>query len=288
MSRRKGPELTDLQAAIVDYVTDPRGGGFGRPLAEVARELSSGGQVISAEEIEGWCVVAQGRVREKDPLGGEEDPERREAALEERFREAAEVVPGAADLLGMDRFRAAAAEAVAGSGGAPEVSEVVGKMLDFLVPEIASTEFVCVWGSVSVPVGGYWKVWTGEPVPGRRESVVMRSTLAVYDKGGALVGLYRWTRPRGRLQVRKRYQMLCVRKMRPVVSADLRAVAQRMVQVALEFRPGQHDAVSQKQLAELCGRTKQAISHQMKRIGERVIEATGGRAGFRRRRNLGG
>lgn len=287
--RRKAPALSDLQASIVEYVSDPRAGGYGRPLEEVARELSSAGQVFTADEIRAWAAAAQRPAREDDPLGGEVDDEKREAALEERFREAAEVVPGASEILGLERFRAAAVMTAdfAGQGPPPEMAEVVGKMLDFLVPEIAAARWVMVSRRVSVPAGGGFDVWeVGERMRG--ESRVLRSTTVLYDGKGKLVRLLRWTRPLSGLKERKRCLELPVRQARLAVKADLRAVAQRLVQVALEFRPGRHDRLSQKELAELCDRTKQAISHQRGVIAKNVIEATGGRAGFRGRRNLRG
>lgn len=281
--------LSDLQASIVEYVSDPRSGGYGRPLEEVARELSSAGQVFTADEIRGWAAAAQRPAREDDPLGGELDEEKREAALEERFREAAEVVPGASEILGLERFRTAAVVTadISGQGPPPEMADVVGKMLDFLVPEIAAAKWVMVVRRISVPAGGNFALWeVGERVRG--ESRVLRSTTALYDGQGKLVRLLRWTRPIAGLKERKRGLELPIRQARLAVKADLRAVAQRLVQVALEFRPGRHDRLSQKELAELCDRTKQAISHQRGVIAKNVIEATGGRAGFRGRRNLPG
>ena len=119
------------------------------------------------------------------------------------------------------------------------------------------------------------------------ESRVLRSTLVLYDEGGALVRLLRWTRPQpGGLRRKKNGTYLRVQRAQLSMKADLRAIAQRLVQVALEFRPGRHDRLSQKELAVLCDRTKQAISHQRGVIAKNVLAATGGRAGFRGRRNL--
>jgi len=142
--RRKAAVLTDLQASIVDYVSDSRAGGFGRPLEAVAAELSSPGAPISAADIKGWCALAARPARLDDPLGNEMDEDKRAAMLEERWAVAAESVPGAAELIGMDRFRAAAVVSadLSGAGPPPELAEVVGRMLDFLVPEIAAARWM--------------------------------------------------------------------------------------------------------------------------------------------------
>jgi len=287
---RKAPSVNDLQGWIVDYVTDPRSAGFGRPLEDVAAELSSPGQRFTAEEIRVWMGLAPRPGRDEDPLAGELDEEKREIAMEERWREAAEVVPGAAEIIGVDRFRGETVDAVAEfsvGGPAPELAEVVGRMLDFLVPEISAERWVVVDRRICVPVGSRFEVWVcGDRVRG--EPNVLRSTLVMWDAEGALQRLFRWTRPKGRLVERKGALELPVRQARLACKADLRAVAQRLVQVALEFRPGRHERLSQKELAELCDRTKQAISHQRGVIAKNVLAATGGRAGCRGRRNLRG
>ena len=111
--KRKAPALSDLQASIVDYVMDPRSAGYGRPLEDVAAELSGPGQRFTVEEIRVWMGLAPRPGRDEDPLAGELDEEKREIAMEERWREAAEVVPGAAEIIGVDRFRGETMEEVA-------------------------------------------------------------------------------------------------------------------------------------------------------------------------------
>lgn len=292
--KKRGSDLSDMQSALAEYAAQQVR--RGRALAEVVVELQRGGCAeVSMDALGGWMKLLGKEVEADDPLAGELDEDRRAARLEELYVEAAESVPGAAELLGVDRLRAAVVcsadlggAAIGGVAGLAEnesMAEVVRKCLDFLVPEIATERYRIVNRLLTVPHGHRWELWVaGDRVRG--ESLVMRSTIVFYDDAGAMVRMENFTRPRGRVREQNRTRQLPVRQAQLCVQADLRAVAQRLMQVALEFRPGRHERISQKELADLCDRTKQAISHQRGLFAKRVLVATGGRAGFRGRRNL--
>jgi len=184
--------------------------------------------------------------------------------------------------LGLDRLRTAVVCTADLAGPPEELVEVLAKALDFLVPELLEETVVLKATAVCIPRGGRWEVWDG----GVKR--VVASTLAIYDAAGLLVALKLMTRPRGKAVVRKGSLMLPVKVGKLALRADLRAISQRLLQFAAEFRPGRHKRVSQMELAEACERTKQAISHQRLLLTRKVAAATGGRGGFRGVRNLRG
>lgn len=279
--RKSGRDLSDLEAALAEYAQQ-QVEDHGRSLPEVVTELVRGGCAdLSVEKLEGWMRVAGRVVVEEDPLEGERDEARRAEKLEARLEAAAESIPGAADLLGLERLRAVVDEAAAVSGrGEEEMMEVLVQALDFLVPELMEEAVVLQETSVCIPQGGRWEVWDG----GVRR--VMASTLAIFDGDGALVSLRLRTRPKARPKVIHGALMLPVRSARLAMRADLRAVSQRLLQLAAEFRADRHGRVSQVEMAAACGRTKQAISNQRKLVLRKIRVASGGRAGFRGVRNL--
>lgn len=284
MSRRPpGKNLSDLEAALAEYAQQ-QVEEHSRSLADVVAELVRGGCVgLSVEKLQGWMEVA-GRavVAEEDPFEGELDEVRRAEKMEVRLSEAAESVPGAADLLGLDRLRAAVAAASSDVGRDGEMGDVLVRALDFLVPELMEERVIIQATTVAIPKNGRWEVWDG----GLRR--VMASTLAIFDVEGQLVGLRLRTRPRGRVLTFKGGQILPVKTARLALKANLRGVAQRILQIAAEFRPERHGRISQLEMAEACDRTKQAISHQRRGVLQRVRVASSGRAGFRGIRNVRG
>jgi len=284
LKRKQGNNLSDLEAALAEYAVQQTRE-HGRDVPSVLAELQRGGCAdLSAERLIGWMeIIMRGPVVEEDPLGGEMDEGRRAEKMEARIMQAAESIPGAGDLLGLDRLRAAVEVTADLSGkSTSEMSDVLVKALDFLVPELMAEAVVLQTSSVCIPQGGRWEVWDG----GVRR--VMASTLAIYNAAGLLVSLRLRTRPRGKCKLRRGSHMLPVRSAKLVLRADLRAIAQRLLQVSAEFRPGRHGQVSQLELASACNRTKQAISHQRIGITNRVKAATAGRGGFRGVRNLNG
>jgi hypothetical protein len=280
MRKRTGKNLSDLEAALAEYAQQ-QVDDHGRALPDVVAELVRGGcKDLTLERLKGWMAVAGRVVVEEDPLENERDEARRAEKLEARLAEAAESIPGAADLLGLDRLRAAVVVSADLDGKESDMAAVLVRALDFLVPELMAEALVLQETAVCIPRGGRWEVWDG----GVRQ--VLASTLAIFNEEGRLVALRLRTRPRGRLKLLKGSQMLPVRTARLVLKADLRAVAQRLVQVAAEFRSGRHGRVTQQELAQACGRTKQAISNQLRLVTNKVRLASGGRGGFRGVRNL--
>jgi hypothetical protein len=282
MKKHSGKNLSDLEAALAEYalqqVTER-----GLTLEEVCDVLVRGGcPDLSVAKLEGWMKVAGQQLVEDDPLDGERDEARRAEKLEVRLAEAAESIPGAADLLGLDRLRAAVVNTADLSGPSEDMAAVLVKALDFLVPELMVKAVRIVATRVSIPKGGRWEVWDGG------ESRVMVSTLAIFNAEGDLVALKLRMRPRGPAKMRDRALQLPVRAVQLVRRADLRAIAQRILQYAAEFRPGRHARVSQLELADACDRTKQAISHQRRLLTKKVKVSTQGRAGFRGVRNVKG
>jgi hypothetical protein len=280
MRKRTGKNLSDLEAALAEYAQQ-QVDDHGRALSEVVAELVRGGcKDLTVEGLKGWMAVAGRVVVEEDPLENERDEVRRAEKLEARLAEAAESIPGASDLLGLDRLRAAVVVSADLDGRESDMAAVLVKALDFLVPELMAEAVVLKETAVCIPKGGRWEVWDG----GVRQ--VMASTLAVFDGEGVLVGLRLRTRPRGGIKFYKGSLMLPVRTARLVLKADLRAVSQRILQLAAEFRSGRHGRVTQLELAQACGRTKQAISNQRRLLTNKIKSASGGRGGFRGVRNL--
>ncbi len=278
------PPLTDLQAAIVDYVATQGS----RSLDEIAKELSSPGQVITASDIREWMARVDRPSQPIDPLAREHDEDRRAAITEEMYMRAAETVPGASAILGLERFVREAEEPTETISA--DASTIVVKLLDFLVPEIASARWEITDSSIYLPAGHRVEQWGPPQRRGRNsgDPLVIATTLAIFGPCGRLVRIMHRTRIRGKAFASRKGNgtITAVCTARLVTHADLDAIAQRVLQTAMEFRPGRHEEMSQKDLAAIVGRTKQALSHQMGLIADKVIEATGGRAGFRRRRNV--
>ena len=275
MAIRPANPPSDLQLAVADYAwrqVKERG----KTVAQVVGDLRSNFPDLTKTRLEGWMHSSAPEAVVDDPFGGERDETRRAERLEQRIAKAAETIPGASDLLGLDRFVDAEEE--------PEqralMVEVVRRLLDFLVPELMQDESCYVNSSIVIPAGWTWECWD------EGQKRVLSSTLALHNSEGLLERLYLRTRPRGQVYRLGYSTCLPVRYATLVIRADKEGVAQRLIQVAQEFRSSRHGRITQSELAAGCNRTKQAISHQRLLMWDKVQSASGGRANSPGLRNL--
>jgi hypothetical protein len=252
----------------------------GKSISQVVADLRAGPRGmpgLTKTELEHWMRVSVPEAVPDDPFGGERDETRRAERLEQRIAKAAETTPGAAELIGIDRFIQTEDQ--------PELRElmveIVRRLLDFLVPELVQDEHRYVHTRIALPSGWTWECWDG----GSRH--VLSSALALHNADGHLSRLYLRTRPRGQVFRCTYSTYIPVRYATLAIQADKEGVAQRIIQVAQEFRAERHGRITQSELAHACERTKQAISHQRLLMWNKVQTATGGRANSPGLRNLG-
>jgi hypothetical protein len=219
---------------------------------------------------------------EQDPLGGERDECRRSEKLDSKLLEAAERIPGAAELIGLGNLVNDIGEAEKLPDRREAMAWVARAILDFIVPELLHAKTRYVNTLVTIPAGGGWHVWDG----GVRK--VTCSTVAIHDASGNTIRVIVRARPRGSPYQTKPYNttVLPLRRATLVMKADKDGVMQRVIQSAQEFRAARHGRIPQIEMADGFDRTKQAVSHQRLLLLDRVAERTGGRRGSRGIRNL--
>lgn len=279
MSRRsEGPLLTDIQAAAADYAAQQIRSG--RSPAEVAAELTAGGLCADQDDLANWMRRANEISRtETHPHQPSDDP----SGFEKQLQDAAQSIPGASELLGLGRFGDQLCELdneAAAAGQADFVArEVVARTLDFLVPELLYAGTKRIRTTTSIPNGGGYTVLgqTGK---------TLGSAVAINNARGEMVRLLMHTRPRGKPRRVRRSTILPIHTVTIIMHADPGGIIRRLIQAALEMRPGRHGRMMQIELAPLLGVTKQAVSNQRLEFLGRVTESSQGRAGWRGIRNV--
>ena len=271
MSQRP-PTLGDIETAIAEYADSMLR--RGETLAQIVAYLNGHGLPnLTLKQVAAWLAEFRRHngQRDEDPLGGERDECRRADRMEQAFLKAAETVPGAATLLGMERFANQADEDAGPPAERREtMREMLARLLDFVVPELvhAKPRYVCT--RLAVRPGHRWELWADS-------CRTHASTLAIFD-GDRLVSIHMHTRPRGKVYQRGGSTWLPITRATLVIQADKDGISQRWIQFAQEFRAARHGRLSQKALAMACNRTKQAISHQRGLIWDKVQASTGGRS----------
>jgi hypothetical protein len=269
--------LTDTENAIAEYADSMIR--RGETLAEIVVYLRSHGlPKLTERQLEDWLKrPPRESSHAEDPFGGERDEIRRAEKMEAKMRQAAESIPGAAEVLGLNAFGQVIAE-----NGTEAAQEVLRGFVHFMLDELETAHELLVTTSIAIPKGGRYEVWD------YRDTRTSRgSTTAVFSAAGDIVRIEHMTRPkRRRPRLRNRTLVLDVRKWTIQFKCDTHAMLQRLIQVILTFLPNRHAPLTQAELAHLMGRTKQAISHQRLLIVDRVIQRTGARAGFHGIRNL--
>jgi len=282
VSIRQANPPSDLQLAVADYAWQQIKE-HGKTLAQVVVALRPSFPDLTKARLECWMHAASPETVADDPFGGERDETRRAERLEQRIIKAAETIPGASDLLGIERFVQHVHEAEEQPDRRESMVEVIARFLDFLVPELTQGEIRYVNSSMVIPQKWSWQCWDDG------SNRVLRSTLALHNADGNLVHLCLRTRPRGKPYPDPRGWVstwLPVRRATVVIKADKEGVVQRLIQAAQEFRASRHGRITQTELAAACDRTKQAISHQRLLMWDKVQNATGGRANSPGLRNL--
>jgi len=275
VSIRQANPPSDLQLAVADYAWQQIKE-HGKTVAQVVVALRPSFPDLTKARLECWMHAASPEAVADDPFGGERDETRRAERLEQRIAKAAETVPGAASLLGIDRFVESDQE--------PELNalmiETVRHFLDFLVPELVMDKIRYVDSRMAIQNGWTWECWDDG------SNRVTASALALHDPCGRLTKLRMRTRPQGKPYRSGYSTYLPIRYATVVIRADKQGVEQRLIQVAQEFRANRHGRITQSELAAACERTKQAISHQRLLMWDKVQSATGGRANSPGLRNL--
>jgi hypothetical protein len=269
-------KLTDHEAAIAEYADNMlrRGGTLG----EIVIYLRSNGlPKLTERQLEDWLKRPNREPSHtEDPFGGERDEIRRADKMEAKMRQAAETIPGAAEVLGLNAFGQVIAE-----NGTEAAQEVLRGFVHFMLDELETAHESLTITSIPIPKGGRYELWDYHGARTTRASAT-----AIFDASGDIVRIEHMTRPKRPARMKGRGMILDVRKWTMEFKCDTHAMLQRLIQVILTFLPNRHAPLTQAELAHLMGRTKQAISHQRLLIVDRVRERTGARAGFHGIRNL--
>jgi len=268
--------LTDTENAIAEYADSMIR--RGETLGEIVAYLRSHGlPKLTEKQLEDWLKrPPRESSHAEDPFGGERDEIRRAEKMESKMRQAAETIPGAAEVLGLNAFGQVIEE-----NGTAAAQEVLRGFVHFMLDELETAHESLIVTSIPIPKGGRYELWDFN---GSR--CTRGSATAIFSASGDIVRIEHMTRPYRKPRQRKRCVELPVRKWTIQFKCDTHAMLQRLIQVILTFLPNRHAPRTQAELAHLMGRTKQAISHQRLLIVDRVVQRTGARAGFHGIRNL--